>query len=253
LNRQVSFFRIFVILQTFTQKIVTNMATDFLSRLDATIAEYNVLNHPFYQAWNAGTLTNAQLQEYAKQYYQFERNFPRYVSAVHSGAEDPVVRKQLLENLLEEEWGEENHPELWLRFSESLGSDRADVRAASAYAETTSLDSTMMDLCRNHSTLEGVAALYAYESQIPEVSTTKIEGLKKFYGVESDYGLSFFKVHEEADVIHRRAERDMIASLVTTKEDEDRAIEAARKSASAYYEMLTGVVRENNIFCPSMN
>ncbi|MBS1902824.1 MAG: CADD family putative folate metabolism protein [Bacteroidetes bacterium] len=229
------------------------MATDFLTRLDAVIAEYNVLNHPFYQAWNAGTLTNAQLQEYAKQYYQFERNFPRYVSAVHSGADDPMVRKQLLENLLEEEWGEENHPELWLRFSESLGSDRTDVRAAKPYAETASLDGTLMGLCRNGSTLEGVAALYAYESQIPEVSTTKIEGLKKFYGVESDYGLSFFKVHEEADIVHRRAERDMLASLITTKEDEELAISAARASAKAYYEMLTGVVRENNIVCPSMN
>lgn len=225
------------------------MATDFLTRLDATIAEYNVLNHPFYQAWTAGTLTNAQLQDYAKQYYQFERNFPRYVSAVHSGAEDPAVRKQLLENLLEEEWGEENHPELWLRFSESLGSDRADVNAASPYPETASLDSTMMNLCRSASTLEGIAALYAYESQIPEVSTTKISGLKQFYGVESDYGLSFFKVHEEADIIHRRAERDMIASLVSTREDEELAISAARTSAKAYYNMLSGVVRENNISC----
>ncbi len=228
------------------------MSNDFISRLDAVIAEYAVLSHPFYQAWNAGTLTNAQLQEYSKQYYQFERNFPRYVSAVHSGAEDALVRKQLLENLLEEEWGEENHPELWLRFAESLGCDRAETRSAAAYSETASLDSTMMDLCRNSSTLEGVAALYAYESQIPEVSRTKIEGLTKFYGVETDYGLSFFKVHEEADVVHRQAERDMLTSLITSKEDEDRAIEAARKSASAYYNMLSGVVRENNIVCPVM-
>jgi pyrroloquinoline-quinone synthase len=226
------------------------MTTDFFSRLDAVISEYAVLSHPFYQAWNAGTLTNANLQEYAKQYYRFERNFPRYVSAVHTGADDPTIRMQLLENLLEEEWGESNHPELWLRFSDALGSKREDVRSAAAYPETVSLDSTMMDLCRNYSTLEGVAALYAYESQIPEVSKTKIDGLTKFYGVESDYGLSFFKVHSEADEIHRRAERDMLASLIKSKEDEDRAIEAARKSASAYYNMLTGVVRENHIECP---
>ncbi|HYM21046.1 MAG TPA: CADD family putative folate metabolism protein [Candidatus Kapabacteria bacterium] len=228
------------------------MTSDFLSRLDAAISEYAVLSHPFYQAWNAGTLTNAQLQEYAKQYYQFERNFPRYVSAVHSGAEDASVRKQLLENLLEEEWGEENHPELWLRFAESLGASRSDVRSAAAYPETVMLDSTMMGMTRNASTLEGIAALYGYESQIPEVSKTKIDGLKKFYGVESDYGLSFFTVHSEADEVHRRAERDMLDSLVTSKEDEDRAIEAARKSASAYYNMLTGVVRENKIECPVM-
>jgi pyrroloquinoline-quinone synthase len=226
------------------------MATEFISKLDAVIAEYAVLSHPFYQAWNAGTLTNAQLQEYSKQYYQFERNFPRYVSAVHSGAESPEVRKQLLENLLEEEWGNENHPELWLRFSEALGCKRDEVRNASAYPETAELHDTIYDITRNSSTLEGVAALYGYESQIPEVSTTKIEGLKKYYGVESDFGLAFFRVHEEADEVHRQAERDMLAMLVTTPEEEERAINAARASAKAYYEMLTGVVRENHIECP---
>ncbi len=228
------------------------MIQDFLTRLDAVIAEYAVLNHPFYQAWNAGMLNNAQLQDYAKQYYQFERNFSRYVSAVHTGSNDPIVRKQLLENMLEEEWGEENHPELWLRFSEALGCDRAEVHTATSYPETASLDSTMMNLTRNGSTLEGVAALYAYESQIPEVSKTKIDGLTKYYGVETDYGLSFFKVHEEADLVHRQAERDMLATLVNSTEDEVRAIEAARTSAKAYYEMLTGVVRENQIECPVM-
>mgnify|MGYP003351630835 CR=1 FL=1 len=68
---------------------------------------------------------------------------------------------------------------------------------------------------RYHSlSLEGVAALYGYESQIPEISRTKIEGLTTHYGVTSDEGLSFFRVHEEADVLHREAERDMIAELV---------------------------------------
>ena len=30
---------------------------------------------------------------------------------------------------------------------------------------------------------EGLASLYTYERQIPEIAETKIHGLKKFYGV----------------------------------------------------------------------
>ena len=30
---------------------------------------------------------------------------------------------------------------------------------------------------------EGLASLYTYERQIPEIAETKIQGLKKFYGV----------------------------------------------------------------------
>jgi pyrroloquinoline-quinone synthase len=228
------------------QDIMTN---DFFSRLDATIAEYAVLQHPFYQAWNAGTLTNAQLKDYAEQYYQFERNFPRFVSAVHANTEKLEHRQQLLENLMEEERGTDNHPELWLRFSDALGCTREDVKNALPYDETTSLAKTLSEITRNGSTLEGVAALYAYESQIPEVSKTKIEGLTKYYGVNDDAGLSFFRVHEEADEIHRRAERDMLADLITSPEDEEKAIAAARSVAKAYYELLSGVVRENKIMC----
>ncbi|MDP4220977.1 MAG: CADD family putative folate metabolism protein [Bacteroidota bacterium] len=225
------------------------MTTNFLARLDAAIAQYAVLDHPFYQAWNAGTLTNPQLQDYAKQYYHFERNFPRYVSNVHANTTDIAIRQQLLLNLQEEEQGEANHPELWLRFSEALGCDRTDVTHASPYKETAAMEDTFVELTRHGSTLQGVAALYGYESQIPEVSRTKIEGLTKYYGVNSDKGLAFFRVHEEADQIHRQAERDMLASLITSPADEETAIAAAAAAAKAYYHMLTGVVRENAIEC----
>ena len=226
------------------------MSSNFLNRLDQAIAQYAVLNHPFYQAWNAGTLTNAQLQEYAKQYFHFERNFPRYVSNVHANTADISIRQQLLLNLQEEEQGEANHPELWLRFSEALGCDRHDVNTAAPYKETVAMEETFTGLTRYGSTLQGVAALYGYESQIPEVSRTKIEGLTKFYGVSTTEGLAFFRVHEEADQLHRQAERDMLASLVTSIEDEDLAVAAATASAKAYYHMLTGVVHENSIECP---
>ncbi len=225
------------------------MTTNFLTRLDAAVAQYKVLDHPFYQAWNAGTLTNAQLQEYAKQYYHFERNFPRYVSNVHANTDDIAIRQQLLLNIVEEEQGEMNHPELWLRFAESLGCDRNDVRIAAPYKETAAMTATFTDMTRNHPTLEGVAALYGYESQIPEVSRTKIEGLTKFYGITTNDGLAFFRVHEEADQLHRQSERDMLASLITSTADEESAIAAATTAAKAYYDMLSGVVRENHIEC----
>jgi len=229
------------------------MPQDFFTRLDASIKQYAVLDHPFYQAWNAGTLTIPQLHEYAKQYYHFEKNFPRYVSNVHANTADIQIRQQLLLNLQEEEQGEANHPELWLRFSDALGASRDDIRHAAPYKETQAMEETFIELTRHGSTLQGVAALYGYESQLPEVSQTKIEGLKKHYGVKTNEGLAFFRVHEEADQLHRQAERDMLASLITTSADEETSIAAATAAAKAYYHMLTGVVRENGIECPMPN
>jgi pyrroloquinoline-quinone synthase len=222
----------------------------FFDRLDAAIAEYALLSHPFYQAWTAGTLTRETLQTYAEQYYQFEKRFPTFLSAVHSNTENTAHREQLLLNLMEEEQGHPNHPELWLQFAESVGADREKAKGAEAFPETQELVETLRAITRERDTLEGVAALYGYESQIPEISHTKIEGLTTHYGVTSEEGLAFFHVHEQADEIHRRAERDLMADLIRSREDEDRAIAAAQRVAIAFYRMLDGIVRECNCDLP---
>lgn len=218
------------------------MATSsFLARLDNAIGEHAVYGHPFYKAWTAGKLALADLQEYAKQYYHFEKAFPTFVSGVHSNTEDPETRHQLLLNLIEEEHGENNHPELWLRFAESLGVDRDAVRNARLNDATKELLATFRKLTRDGNTYEGLAALYAYESQIPENSRAKIDGLIRHYGITSDDGLSFFRVHEEADEIHSRSEREHLAGLIRTEQDEEQAIESARVASIAIYNMLTGI------------
>ena len=42
----------------------------FIQELDARIAKYDLLSHPFYKAWSAGELTREDLREYALDYYQ---------------------------------------------------------------------------------------------------------------------------------------------------------------------------------------
>ena len=102
----------------------------------AAVMQHSMLKHPFYVAWSEGKLSREVLQEYAKQYYAHVRAFPTYVSAVHSHCDDIETRQMLLENLVEEEQGTENHPELWLRFAESLGVKREDVMNAELLPQT---------------------------------------------------------------------------------------------------------------------
>src|SRR6476469_3417051 len=106
------------------------ISSEFENNLHNAVMEHSMLKHPFYVAWTEGKLSKAVLAEYAKQYYSHVRAFPTYVSGVHSHCEDLSVRRELLENLIEEERGNENHPELWLRFAEALGVERDAVRSA---------------------------------------------------------------------------------------------------------------------------
>ncbi len=217
------------------------VSSQFESNLLAAVMEYSMLKHPFYVAWTEGKLSRAVLAEYAKQYYAHVRAFPTYVSGVHSRCPDLSIRQELLENLIEEERGDENHPELWLRFAQSLGVARADVRSAELLAATEDSVRRLQALTQDEDYRAGLAALFAYESQIPEVARTKREGLKKFYGIADERVVSFFRVHESIDVLHQQVEMEILKAQCQSPADQNKAIASARDAAKALWSFLDGV------------
>ena len=214
--------------------------TEILTTIETRIQERHLLKHPFYQAWSTGTLTLPALREYSKQYYRQVKAFPTYVSAVHANCPVLPVRQQLLENLIEEERGAEHHPELWLRFAEALGVKRDEVADAAPLPETLDLINTFRTLTRYRSYLAGLVALLAYESQIPEVAATKIDGLRRFYGVSHERGLSFFQVHLRADRLHANTARQILHEHLTPA-DAETLVPTCEQALDALWGMLDGV------------
>ena len=223
------------------------MSANFLDALDSLVAEKHLLKHPFYVLWTEGRLTRENLREYAVSYYPHVAAFPRYVSGVHSNCEDAVLRSELLENLIEEERGEANHPELWRRFAGALGAGADSLTATARTPEVAALIECFLETTRTGSVAEGLAALYAYESQIPEIARTKREGLAAFYGITDSDAVRFFTVHEEADVWHRQVEREALGRAAVSDADREKALSAAGRCLDALNRALDGVMRENGL------
>lgn len=215
--------------------------SEFQTELQNSIERYAMLNHPFYQLWSAGKLDVEVLREYAKQYYAHVKAFPTYVSATHSHCDDVAVRQMLLENLIEEERGDNNHPELWLRFAEGLGLTRDEVKNAELLPSTVNSVNRLKALTQSEDYRLGVAALYAYESQIPEVAQTKRSGLADFYGIKDDRAVSFFTVHEAADEWHRETELKVLTDACDGDADREAVTQSAGEAAKALWDFLTGV------------
>ena len=211
-------------------------------RLSEVLSEHSLLTHPYYRAWNQGTLSRETLREYAVQYFAQVDAFPRFVSTVHSRCPDIEVRKVLLQNLLDEELHGPDHPELWLRFAEALGASREAVRAAQPLPETRSTVETLFELAQGD-WRDGLCALYAYEAQVPEIARTKLEGLKRFYGMTDERAVSFFQAHLTYDVEHSRA----VAKLVDAHAEPKQAERATRAAAVALWGFLDGVSRQAGI------
>ena len=92
---------------------------------------------------------------------------------------------------------------------------------------------------------EGLASLYTYERQIPEIAETKIRGLVNHYGVTSKEGLKFFDVHKAADVYHREACEKLLDGL--SKEEQEKAEKSALSTAKYLWNFLTGMAVKHNI------
>src|SRR6266404_7542252 len=222
-----------------------NPMNQHLDKIDNDIAEKHLLKHPFYLAWTRGELSKGALTDYARQYYHHVAAFPTYLSAVHAKCDDQPTRKQILSNLIDEEAGSPNHPELWKQFTQRLGVNEID---AEKEPETTNLIETFRSVCGKGSTAEGLAALYAYESQIPAICESKIDGLKKHYGFKNPEHYEYFSVHLEADREHSAAERKMLGTYIDNHNFESVKASVTRV-LDALWEMLSGVCRRHAIAC----
>src|ERR1700682_6374496 len=104
---------------------------EFFQQLNARVAKYDLLCHPFYKAWAAGELTRDDLRAYAQDYYQHVGAFPSYLAAFALRLDDGDRRRAALANMRDEKGmggasDEEPvaHSELWLDFAEGMGSSR---------------------------------------------------------------------------------------------------------------------------------
>ena len=217
-----------------------------LDRLDELVGSHSILGHPFYVAWQRGELCQAQLAIYARLYYPHVAAFPGHLAEALERATDPAARDELARNLADEVQQPAPHPELWLDFAEELGLDRLRVMADPPRAAA----SRMIETLRNRaggSTAGALAALYAYESQQPEVSQTKLEGLQRHYGLSNPKGLAYFMVHATLDRDHRRGEREGLGRCLDQGANANEVLAAATETLEAYWHLLDAVCEDAGV------
>jgi pyrroloquinoline-quinone synthase len=220
-----------------------------LNHLDQLIQSRSILKHPFYLAWQQGELTRKQLATYAAVYYPHVAAFPHYLESAIDSSSDPQVRAELERNLADELGNPAPHNELWLDFAAGLGQQREAVASAQKTSAAHSIV-TAFEKQMKVSSAAALAALYAYESQQPEVARQKIDGLRRFYGVEDPEMLAYFEVHAETDLEHREGERRALLRCLELGASEDEILGAAGEALESYWGLLDGVCVEAGVTRP---
>jgi pyrroloquinoline-quinone synthase len=220
---------------------------EFFEQLDARIAKYDLLCHPFYKAWSAGELTRNDLREYAQDYYHHVEAFPSYLAALGMRLEEGELRRAVLANLCDEKGvdgqsGRESvpHSDLWLDFAEGMGSSR-NLEWHNPVPEIRQLIAHFQQVAGEGTPEEALAAFYTYESQVPRIAQVKERGLRERYGAD-DKTCGYFSLHATADVYHSRVWRKQLEKRIAAHpETADAAMNAAENAARALWKALDGI------------
>src|ERR671916_1571131 len=208
-----------------------------IERIDYEIEKHSLLKHVFYQMWSEGKLTINHLQGYSKEYFQLVKVVPKFVENIFNVIADPSLKRAVGQNLKEES----EHIEPWIMFSTAMGVQRSDLTSYKGENETNMAVSTLSQLTER-SLEEAVAAMYAYEKELPKISRSKIDGLKKFYGMQSNEATKYLEIHEEVDVRHAQVWRENLQSIQS--ERQEATFNAAIKSLQAQNKLLDAVYEQ---------
>jgi pyrroloquinoline-quinone synthase len=199
-----------------------------VTRIDQLIEQQSLLKHKFYVMWNEGKLTRESLSGYSKEYFQLVKAVPEFVNMVMENTSHE--KNAIAANQKEES----EHIAPWMKFASSLGVPQRELE------EYVGLDKTrqaISNLSKLMTTFEGgAAAMYALEQEIPKISLSKIDGLRKFYNITSDDAIEYFRLHAEADIRHAALWRKILEK--TPIENEEELFDIASKSITAQNMLL---------------
>lgn len=146
-----------------------------IQTMRATISKFDLLTHPFYLAWSAGTLPQAALATYAREYGAFIAVLDRGWQALGEDESAAVER---------------DHVKLWNHFAGALGTS---VVATPACAAVRAL---VTEAQKSFATPAAAAgALYAFELQQPKTAASKLEGLDTHYASLPNGVRPYFEAH----------------------------------------------------------
>lgn len=188
------------------------------NELDAVVAKYDLLGHPFYQAWSAGALPEEALATYAAEYGAFVQTVPAGWAA-HGDIATSIEEVQ--------------HAVLWERFANALGTTSLCEPRLDA---TKRLVADCASLYKSPATALG--GLYAFEAQQPNTAKSKLDGLVEHYASLPEDVRPYFAVHVD-DVHEREWIVDRLAAL--SPEEQQAAVGACEQVAKGLWDALTEI------------
>jgi len=212
--------------------------------LDDVITRYDLLKHPYYEAWSCGHLTGKEIADYAEGYFHHVDAFPYYLESFAQRLPEGKLRNMVEEHQADEEgkgqFAGQPHGDMWLDFACGMGKERQSVVAEDEPAEVGRLMTMFRNVSEQGSVGQALAAFYTYESQTPRVAQDKAKWLRQWYQCD-DGTCKYFDLHANYDIEHAN---DWLASIERLDEEQPEAraevLNQTEETAKALWAVLDG-------------
>ena len=165
--------------------------------------------HPLHRLLHSGKCNKGQVQAWALNRYYYQAMIPLKDASLIGRCEDQALRREWRKRL-EDHDGDETHPggiERWLKLTDGLGLDRADVTSTRLLLPATRFAvDAYVRYVRERSLLEAVASCLT-ELFSPQIITERMSGMLAHYDYITPETLSYF------DKRPPQAERDATFAL----------------------------------------
>lgn len=189
--------------------------TDLLTpdQLEARLREIGAqryhIHHPFHRMLHTGKCSKGQVQAWALNRYYYQAMIPLKDASLIGRCEDQALRREWRKRLDDHDGaeGQVGGIERWLRLTDGLGLDRADVTSTRLLLPATRFAvQAYVHYVRERSLLEAVASCLT-ELFSPQIITERMAGMLANYDYVTPEVLSYF------DKRPPQAERDASVAL----------------------------------------
>jgi len=224
-------------------RTITGYSMDSFKR----ITEHHPLwKHSFLERSRAGELTLLEVRVLAVQMYKFSQAFNRILASIMACCPDEGAQMVILENLMDE-MGQGNlahtHPELFRRFTRTLGIDDGTLMITPPEPETQAMIDTYLSLPHRYGYLAALGAVcFASEGIVNSLYTQIRQGIVGSSPFSQE-ALIFFEVHIDLDDDHAAHLEALIKPRLKTVEESIYVHRAIKKAMDARVQFFNGVQR----------
>lgn len=213
----------------------------FYEEMRAEVLRHGAINNAYLNRFKAGAITNEEFRQFAVEFYNFARFFPKILVAQLVNTEDEAVADELTQ-VLYSELGDgstkHRHELLYRDFLRSIGVSIHEAMAGSMLPSTRAYIDGMEQLYSSGNHARALGASFGLENMAITMWDLLIPGLQRLRKTQyPGMDVTYFTFHRELEKTHEAAMEKAVAAMETRP-----SVESGRLSAEEREEFRGGMI-----------